>query len=171
MKNLKLVSIACLFILGAIFTSCKENHDNGNDNDHKQEHKKTWNKEDHKLVKAAILDYVEGIYEVDSTRIEKSVDSTLRKIGYWYNKKESTYRDNLPMTYNQLVRLSAHWNKDGKSANENTIKKIVIYDVNTKTASAKLTAAWGVDYFHLSKVNNQWKIMNVIWQSIPETKE
>lgn len=171
MKNLKSVSIACLFIVGAIFTSCKESHEKENDNDHKQEHEKTWNKEDHKLVKAAILDYVDGLYKVDSTRIEKSVDTTLRKIGYWYDKKQEAYRDNLPMTYNQLVRLSARWNKDGKSANENTVKEIVIYDVNTKTASAKLTAAWGVDYFHLSKVNDQWKIMNVIWQSIPETKE
>lgn len=169
MKNLKSISIVCLFIFGAVFTSCKEEHEHKNDNDNK--HEKAWNKEDHTSVKAAILDYVEGIYKVDSTRIEKSVDSTLRKIGYWYNDKEKAYRDNLPMTYNQLVRLSARWNKDGKRADENTIKEIVIYDVNTKTASAKLTAAWGVDYFHLSKVNNQWKIMNVIWQSIPETKE
>jgi hypothetical protein len=95
----------------------------------------------------------------------------MRKIGYWYNPKEKAYRDNLPMTYNQLVKLAATWNKSGKRANENTIKKIEIYDVNTKTASAKLTAAWGVDYFHLSKVNNQWKIMNVIWQSIPEIEK
>ena len=48
------------------------------------------------------------------------------------------------------------------------LKEIEIYDVNTKTASAKLTAEWGVDYFHLSKVNDQWKIVNVIWQSMPK---
>lgn len=175
MKNLKSISLICLFVIGAVFTSCKEGNDHKNENEHKKEHKheheKAWNKEDHKLVKAAIVDYVEGLYQVDSTRIEKSVDPTLRKIGYWYNKEEGAFRNNLPMTYTQLVSLSARWNKNGKSANENTIKEIVIYDVNTKTASAKLTAAWGVDYFHLSKVNNQWKIMNVIWQSIVETKE
>jgi len=175
MKNLKSISLICLFVLGTLFTSCKKAHEHDkeakHDKEHKHEHEKAWDKEDHKMVKAAILDYVEGLYEADSTRIEKSVDPTLRKIGYWYNKKESAFRDNLPMTYNQLVGLSARWNKDGKSANENTVKEIVIYDVNSKTASAKLTAAWGIDYFHLSKVNNQWKIMNVIWQSIVEVEE
>ncbi len=172
MRNLKQPVITCLFILGIVFTSCKQEHHDkhGSKYDKNHEHETTWNKEDHKLVKATILDYVEGLYLVDSTRIEKSVDTTLRKIGYWYNKKDKAYRDNLPMTYNQLVRLSARWNKDGNRLDENTPKEIVIYDVNTKTASAKLTAAWGVDYFHLSKVNDQWKIMNVIWQSIPETE-
>ncbi|MEL6868089.1 MAG: nuclear transport factor 2 family protein [Bacteroidota bacterium] len=40
-------------------------------------------------VKAAILDYVEGIYEADSTRIERSVHPELRKRGYWFNTKLS----------------------------------------------------------------------------------
>jgi hypothetical protein len=128
----------------------------------------SWNEADHKDVKAAIEDYVEGLYQVDSTRIERSVDSTLRKLGYWYNPKDKKYRDNLYMSYNSLVKLAARWNKDGDQVDENSPKKIEIYDINSKTASAKLTAAWGIDYFHLGKVNGQWKIFNVIWQSMPK---
>lgn len=126
---------------------------------------------DYKKVEAAILDYVEGLYLVDSTRIEKSVDTTLRKVGYWYHPKEKKYRDNLEMTYSQLVRLSSRWNKSGKKITQNSPKKIEIFDVNTKTASAKLTAEWGIDLFHLAKVNDQWKIINVIWQSQPKAEE
>lgn len=74
------------------------------------------------------------------------------------------------MTYNQLVNLAANWNKSGKRTNKNSPKNIIIFDINSKTASAKLTAEWGIDYFHLGKVNNQWKIYNVIWQSIPSEK-
>lgn len=133
-------------------------------------YKNSWNDEDYKGVKAAIEDYVEGLYQVDSTRIERSVDSTLRKLGYWYNPKDSLYRDNLYMSYNSLVSLAARWNKDGSRVNETTPKEIEIYDINSKTASAKLTAAWGIDYFHLGKVNGQWKIFNVIWQSMPENE-
>lgn len=139
---------------------------------HKEEDKLVkkieYNKEDYKNVKAAILDYVEALYLVDSTRIEKSVDPKLRKVGYWYNPKEKKYRNNLEMSYNQLVRLAARWNSDGNQVDENSPKKIEIFDVNSKTASAKLTAAWGIDLFHLAKVNNQWKIVNVIWQSQPD---
>lgn len=119
-------------------------------------------------VKSAILDYVEGIYEVDSTRIERSVHPELRKRGYWFNKKENAYRDNLDMTFDQLVSLAARWNKNGDRANADSPKVIDIYDVNDRTASAKLTAEWGIDYFHLAKMDGKWLIMNVLWQSIKE---
>tara|TARA_R110002074_G_scaffold40494_5_gene108372 strand:- start:153 stop:650 length:498 start_codon:yes stop_codon:yes gene_type:complete len=162
MKNLKSICFVFLLLIGITFTSCNKEVEKTADK------KVTWNQEDEKLVTAAISDYVEGLYLVDSSRIEKSVDSTLRKIGYWYNPDEKAYRDNLPMTYTQLVNLAASWNKFGNRTSETSPKEIEIYDVNTKTASAKLTAEWGVDYFHLSKVNDQWKIVNVIWQSMPK---
>jgi len=129
---------------------------------------KASNGPDYQAVESAILDYVEGIYEVDSTRIERSVHPQLRKRGYWYNAKEAAYRDNLDMTYDQLVHLAASWNKSGKRAGDSSPKKIEIYDVNDRTASAKLTAEWGIDYFHLAKLDDKWMIMNVLWQSIPE---
>lgn len=134
----------------------------------KEVSKKEYNQEDFKAVENAILDYVEALYLVDSTRIIKSVDPKLRKIGYWYNPKEKAYRDNLEMTHQQLVRLAAKWNSDYDQADENSPKEIEIFDVNSKTASAKLTAVWGIDLFHLAKVDNQWKIVNVIWQSQPD---
>ena len=43
----------------------------------------------------------------------------------------------------------------------------MVFDVLDKTASAKLTAEWGVDYFHLAKVGGKWQIMYVLWQSPP----
>lgn len=168
MKTSILRFSSLLFTCALIMSSCKKEsvpdhtHDGGY-----AKHQQLWNQEEHTAVQAAIEDYVEGLYQVDSTRIERSVDSTLRKLGYWYHKKDSAYMNNLPMTYNQLVSLAARWNKNGNQADENSPKKIEIYDINSKTASAKLTAEWGIDYFHLGKVNGQWKIFNVIWQSMP----
>ena len=49
---------------------------------------------DYLKVEAAIKDYVEGLYLVDSTRIDKSVDKKLRKIGYWYHPDKKMYVDN-----------------------------------------------------------------------------
>lgn len=123
---------------------------------------------DEAAVKAAILDYVEGIYEADSTRIERSVHPELRKRGYWFNTKENAYRDNMDMSYEELVHLAATWNQSGTKAAASTVKEIEIYEVKDKTASAKLTAKWGMDYFHLAKVEGRWYIMNVLWQSLPE---
>ena len=125
---------------------------------------------DFDAVHAALQDYVDGLYNVDSTLIERSVHPEMRKRGYWYHEKSGTYRDNLDMTFDQLRSLAASWNKDGKMADTKTIKKIEIYDINDKTASARLTAAWGLDYFHLAKIDEKWYIMNVLWQSLPEKK-
>jgi len=125
--------------------------------------------EDKALVQSAIEDYVDALYEVDPSKIERSVDTSLRKIGYWYDASSEGYKDNLPMTYAQLYDLAGSWNKDGKQANAASPKEILIYEVNDKTATAKLTAVWGIDLFHLAKVDGQWKIMNIIWQSPPKS--
>ena len=44
-----------------------------------------------------------------------------------------------------------------------------VLDVLDVTASAKLTAKWGVDSMHLAKYGEQWKIVQVLWQSPPPT--
>mgnify|MGYP000162112332 CR=1 FL=1 len=124
--------------------------------------------EDKTLVQSALEDYVNALYEVKPELIERSVDTTLRKIGYWYDDKSGEYKDNLPMTYQQLYDLAGKWNKDGKQVTADSPKKIEIYEVNDKTATGKLTAEWGIDLFQLAKVNGQWKIMNIIWQSTPK---
>lgn len=115
-------------------------------------------------VEAAVMDYVEALYNVEPERVEQSVHQELRKRGYYYNK--DTYHQ-ADMSFAQLKDLAARWNKDGKRANAKSPKEIVIFDVLDKTASAKLTAEWGVDYFHLVKLDGKWQIMNVLWQSPP----
>lgn len=121
---------------------------------------------DHDLVHAAVEDYVLGLYEVAPERIEKSVHTSLHKIGYYEYNGEA--HNHVPMTYQQLYDLSARWNKKGDQVDEDTPKEIEIYEVHDKTASAKLTAKWGIDFMHLSKVDGTWKIMNIIWQSDPQ---
>ena len=124
--------------------------------------------EEYQNVYQAVENYVNALYDAKPDLIAESIDTTLRKIGYYYNAKDKAYADNLPMTYSQLYNLAAQWNVDGSKTNSETPKEITIYDIQSKTATAKLIAAWGMDYFHLSKVNGQWKIVNVMWQSLPK---
>jgi hypothetical protein len=116
-------------------------------------------------VEAAVLDYVEGIYLVQPERIERSVHKDLRKVGYWRQDSASDYQE-APMTYQQLYDLAARWNANGQVDPETAPKDIVVFDVLDKTAAAKLTAAWGVDYFQLGKYDGTWMIVNVLWQSV-----
>ncbi|MCM3873290.1 MAG: nuclear transport factor 2 family protein [Pyrinomonadaceae bacterium] len=114
-------------------------------------------------VKEAVLDYVEGVYEVSPARIERSIHPDLAKRGFFIKKGEKAYSPHT-MTFAQLVELSKNYNKDGHVPKD-APKDVVVYDVSDQTASAKLTAMWGIDYMHLAKYEGKWKIINVLWQT------
>ena len=117
-------------------------------------------------VKQAVMDYVEGIYTVDASRIERSVHPELAKRGFFVKKGETAYSPHV-MTFQQLVDLAKSFNKDGHVAKD-APKEVVIFDISDQTASAKLTAVWGIDYIHLAKYDGKWKFVNVLWQTPPK---
>jgi hypothetical protein len=119
---------------------------------------------DRDAVRQAALDYVEGIYNVQPERIQRSVHPSLVKRGF-YKKDASTPYVEMPMTYDQLVKLAGDWNKGGKR--DTKIKEVAVLDLLDQTATAKVTAAWGVDYMLLGKYDGQWKIVQILWQSHP----
>ncbi len=122
---------------------------------------------DRDAVRAAVLDYVEAIYNVDPTRIERSVHPKLAKTGFYRGPDDATYRAASNMTFEQLINVAKNWNKEGKLSRD-APKEITVYEVLDQTATAKLVAAWGIDYMHLAKFDGKWMITNVLWQSPPK---
>ncbi len=119
---------------------------------------------DREAVEQAILYYVDALYLADPTQIEAGVHPDLVKRGFWRPKDKEVYSDLSPMTYEELTELAGKWNAKGWLPMD-APKEIELFDVQDKTASAKLTAQWGTDYFHLAKIDGEWKIVNVLWQS------
>lgn len=119
---------------------------------------------DREAVKQAALDYVEGIYNVQPERIERSVHPALVKRGFYKKDASAPYAES-PMTYEQLVKLAGSWNKDG--TRDTSVKEVTVLDVLDQTAVAKITASWGVDYMLLAKYDGTWKITQILWQSSP----
>ena len=117
-------------------------------------------------VRAAVLDYVEGIYKVDTARIIRSVRPELAKRGYYIPRGKTEY-ENEPMTYQELVGVARSWNKAGRVNPETAPKIVQILDLLDQTASVKLTAQWGIDYMHLARYDGRWMIVNVLWQTPP----
>jgi len=119
--------------------------------------------QDEAAVRQAALDYVLALYEADASRVARSVDRELTKFGYYHNGE--AYRG-VGMTYAELHDLAKTYN-DGNSRfdPDTTAHEVVVFEVMEKTASARITAHWGVDYMHLAKVDGQWRIRNILWQS------
>ncbi len=121
---------------------------------------------DEAAVEACVLDYVQGFYTADVERIERALSEDVKKMGYWRPEGESKYSDAAHMTFEQAKKLAATWNADGKQGKDLPYE-IELFEVVDKTASAKVTAKWGMDYFHLVKEGEAWKIHHVLWQSAP----
>lgn len=121
---------------------------------------------DRAAVKQAVLDYVEAVYNVNPSQVERSVHPELVKRGFFVKKGETAYSPGT-MTFAQLIELSKNYNKSGQLPKD-VPKEIVVFDVLDQTASAKLTAVWGVDYLHLAKYDGKWQIINILWQTPPK---
>ena len=118
-------------------------------------------------VSNAVLDYVDAFYYGDTSKIIRSISPDVVKYGY-YRKKDATAYSGEPMSYRQMLDYATAVKKrNNPAASDKHVKKIEVLDQQDQTAAAKLTAWWGTDYLLLSKINGNWMITQVLWQSPP----
>lgn len=116
-------------------------------------------------VRDAVLDYVNSIYNADTTLVYRSVRPELAKRGYYIPRNATAYA-NEPMTFGELVETARTWNAARRDTST-WPKEVRILDLLNQTASAKVTARWGIDYLHLARYDGKWMIVNILWQSPP----
>jgi hypothetical protein len=121
---------------------------------------------EHEAVRRAVLDYVEGFYERDSTKFVRSVRPEVYKFGFFVPRDSSRY-EGRSMTWPEFHAFANRAKASGRFAAPTAPKEVVIYDVLDQTASAKLTAYWGIDYVLLGKFDGRWMITSVLWQTPP----
>ena len=124
---------------------------------------------DRRAVRQAVLDYVEGFYEGDTTKLARSLRPELTKYGFWKEQKDTAYAGE-SMSFDQAIAYARRVRAANRPPHANAPKDIQVFDVQDQTASAKLTAWWGTDYLLLAKYAGQWKILHVLWQGPLSTK-
>ena len=122
--------------------------------------------DEREAVRRAVLDYVEGFYEGDTTRLVRSVMPEVFKYGYSIPRGSARYEGER-MTWAEINAYANGVKASGKLAPATAKKDVLVFDVLDQTASAKLTAYWGVDYLLLAKRNGRWMVSHVLWQSLP----
>ena len=122
--------------------------------------------DDRAAVRRAVLDYVEGFYEGDTAKLARGVRPDVAKSGFWRARDSSTYAWEA-MPWSEFVSYANGVKARNRPAPATAPKTIQIFDVQDRTASAKLTAFWGTDYLLLGKYDGRWKVSHVLWQSPP----
>ncbi len=120
---------------------------------------------DRQAIEAAVRTYVESAYEVKPEKVDRAVHPDLVKLGFTKRAGDADWTRHA-LSFGQLRDLVATWNADG-AIPASAPKDVVVLGRLDKIAQAKVTAHWGVDFFHLAKEQGQWKIRQVLWQSHP----
>jgi hypothetical protein len=121
------------------------------------------NDADRAAVEAAATDYVEALYRVEPSRIERSVHRDLVKRGF-YPDNQGVWREYM-MTYDELYDLAGSWNARGNVTAATSPWTVTVVEVTDRTATARVTADWGIDHMQLARYDGQWKIIHVLWQA------
>ena len=116
-----------------------------------------------KIVQAC-LNYLEGFYNGDTTRLIQSLKPSLYKFGYWKNKDTGKYGPDGHMTYRQAIDYAKGVMEKKNFAKSDAPKKVEVLDIQRTIAAAKVTAWWGVDYILLARLDDQWMIEQVLWE-------
>ena len=125
-------------------------------------------KSDTELIKQAALDYIEGWYEGDAARMERSLHPDLAKRIVRVDQRGRYMLGQMSaMTLVQLTREG-----DGKSTpKEKQQKDVTVLDIFGNAACAKVIASDWIDYLQLAKWRGRWVIVNVLWEMKPAPQQ
>ena len=117
--------------------------------------------EDFEAIRRCALDYIEGWYEARSDRMSRALSPYLAKRRF--------------VSDQEIWDVSKDWMVEATENGKGRLdepqkgrKEISILDQTTTMANVKIISNNFIDYLHLAKFNNTWKIINVLWDYIPD---
>lgn len=119
---------------------------------------------DSAAIVATSLDYIDGWYTGDPERVERALHPDLAKRIVFTDKVtgQSKLGD---MSADQLIAGAERG--IGKNAPVK-LTDVTILDIYENTASVRIDAGGWVDYLHVARWNNEWVIINVLWEVRPD---
>ena len=117
---------------------------------------------EHQAIIQAAFDYIEGWYEGDAARMERSLHPDLAK--------RMVMRGASPYGGDQLSQISALGLVQktrrgvGRKPREERRTSVTILDQAGPSASVKIETADTVEYLHVSRWNGAWVVVNVLWE-------
>ena len=116
-------------------------------------------------IRVAGLNYIEGFYEGDTAKLVRALHPDLSKYGFWRDTAETWSGSR--MSFAQALDYAGRVKARKAPVRPEWPKAVVVLEVLERTAVAKVTAWWGVDYLLLGVFDGEWKILQVIWEGPP----
>ena len=115
---------------------------------------------DEAKIRRAALDYAESWYAGDAEQMKRALHPELAKRIAKSDKLDQMNAEKL------IAGVAAGSGK--KTPIEKQLKDVRILDVFGSAASVRLEMSGWIDYMHLAKFGDEWKIVNVLWELKPK---
>ncbi len=118
-------------------------------------------------IKETVMNYIEGFYTADAARMEKALHFDLAKR---FVTPTRNGRNNIQHMSAMLLYQVTKMQKDQRSEHGELECEIDIIEIYGKVAivRAETTFFNFVDFIQIGKINDEWKIVNVIWELKPK---
>lgn len=124
---------------------------------------------DLEAITTAALDYGEGWYEGDASRMERALHPELAKRMVYTHPNSG--RSRLSDMGSMTLVLATRAGGGTRAPADPKFSHVEVLDVFENAAMAKVVGPEWVDYLHLVKWNDRWVIINVLWEPLPEYRE
>ena len=116
---------------------------------------------DRAAVKMAALDYMEGAYEADASREVRAAHPEMHKVSlrtFPQTGKTALWKAGCT----RLVEIVRGWDVSSLEGKDKI--KVKIFAVKEGLASVLVTSPIFYDYVLMAKIEDQWKLINVLWR-------
>jgi hypothetical protein len=122
---------------------------------------------DSAAIRQAALDYAEGWYAGDADRMDRALHPDLAK------RRAMTHPQSGRSILNHATAsMMVEFTRAGggtASPHQDVPPVVTILDAHTNVASVKVVTGDFIDYLHVVRWNDGWKILNVLWDSRPQS--
>ena len=122
--------------------------------------------QDSLAIQQTALDYIEGWYEGNAERMSRALHPDLAKRIVQPQPDGTQLRN---MTAEQLVETTRRGGGRSTPVDKQR-KEVTILDIYGNAATVRVLAADWIDYLHIGKADDDWVIINVLWELTPEAK-
>ena len=127
---------------------------------------------DRGAIKRTVLGYLENFFENKTEEMFKYLHPSLAKRGL--SRKRGTPGVFFEDMSNE--QLTAMLQKKRVLEKENQVNQVEILDIFHNSASVRVATGYPgkmewIEYIHLARLNDEWKIINIIWDYYPKKKQ
>ncbi len=150
MKKITLIAIAILVLGSFVFAGSKA---------------------DQEAVEKASMNYIEGFYEGDESKLKAAIAPNLKKHGFRKKKDSDKYTPAGEFPYSKAMNYAKYVREKKSYAKPNSPKKVELLEVSDKIAISKVYANWGIDYMLLAKNDGKWLVHQILWEGPERTSD